>query len=189
MSTQRVSSTVIEPAGPVAPHDAPLQAGSQGRTSGTAPVPPSETQGTQTYQDTDRRQSAGEYEGGENRRTGVDRRAGVDRRLIDMGTPTGLERRRGPGRRRTDDRRSAEEGEMSDEQFEFVLAVDTYKRLNNRPFPTWTEILEVVKQLGYRKVAASTLNLTGAVSRSSTQSSPAPAPSAAPAPESDYLPG
>jgi len=190
MSTQRVSSLVDEATGPVEPLQVPVESGSHIRAATAAPVPPSETQGTLTYGDTDRRQSAGEYEGGENRRTGVDRRAGVDRRLIDMGAPTGLERRRGPGRRRTDDRRSAEEGEMSDEQFEFVLAVDTYKRLNNRPFPTWTEILEVVKQLGYRKVAASTLTLTGAVSRASTRAAEAPAtaPSAAP-PESDYLPG
>jgi hypothetical protein len=98
-------------------------------------------------------------DGVEKRKNIVDRRTGLDRRLVDLGAPTGLERRRGPGRRRTDDRRSAEEGEMSDEQFEFVLAIDTYKRLNNRPFPTWTEILEVVKQLGYRKVAASTIKL------------------------------
>ncbi len=98
-------------------------------------------------------------DGVEKRKNVVDRRTGLDRRLLDLGTPTGLERRRGPGRRRTDDRRSAEEGEMSDEQFEFVMAVDTYKRLNNRPFPSWTEVLEVVKQLGYRKVTASTIKL------------------------------
>jgi hypothetical protein len=85
--------------------------------------------------------------GAEDRRAGaVDRRAGVDRR-------SGLERRRGPGRRRSDMRRSAEEGEMSQEQFEFVMAIDEYKRMNNRPFPTWTEVLEVIKYLGYRKVA------------------------------------
>ncbi len=42
---------------------------------------------------------------------------------------------------------------MSPEQFEFIMAVDEYKRLNNRPFPTWTEVLEIVKHLGYRKVA------------------------------------
>lgn len=42
---------------------------------------------------------------------------------------------------------------MSDEQFEFVMAIDKYKRKNARPFPTWTEILEVIKALGYRKVA------------------------------------
>jgi DNA-binding phage protein len=33
------------------------------------------------------------------------------------------------------------------------MAVDEYKKLNNRPFPSWTEILEVIKALGYRKVA------------------------------------
>ena len=82
------------------------------------------------------------------RRTATDRRADakVDRR-------NGLERRRGPGRRRSDSRRSAEEGELSDEQFEFVMAMDEYKRTNKRPFPTWTEVLEVLKYLGYRKVS------------------------------------
>lgn len=79
--------------------------------------------------------------------SGEDRRESVvDRRL-------GLDRRRGPGRRRSDDRKSAEEGEMSDEQFEFLMAIDEYKRKNSAPFPTWTEVLEVIKTLGYRKVA------------------------------------
>ena len=41
---------------------------------------------------------------------------------------------------------------MTDEQFEFIMAIDQYKRINKRPFPTWTEVLEVVKALGYRKV-------------------------------------
>jgi len=107
----------------------------------------------------DRRKTSDNFSGVDERKNVVDRRTGLDRRVMEIGSPTGLERRRGPGRRRTDDRRSAEEGEMSDEQFEFVMAVDTYKRLNNRPFPTWTEVLEVVKQLGYRKVAASTIKL------------------------------
>ncbi len=40
---------------------------------------------------------------------------------------------------------------MSDEQFEFLMAIDDYKRLNDRPFPTWTEVLEVVKAIGYSK--------------------------------------
>ncbi len=42
---------------------------------------------------------------------------------------------------------------MSDEQFEFLMAIDEYKRKNTRPFPTWTEVLDVIKALGYRKVA------------------------------------
>jgi len=80
-------------------------------------------------------------------RIGDERRSSVvDRRL-------GLDRRRGPGKRRTDDRRAAEEGQMSDEQFQFLMAIDEYKRANARPFPTWTEVLEVIKALGYRKVA------------------------------------
>ena len=41
---------------------------------------------------------------------------------------------------------------MTDDQFEFIMAIDQYKRLNKRPFPTWTEVLEVIRVLGYRKV-------------------------------------
>ena len=74
------------------------------------------------------------------------RKSVVDRRL-------GLNRRRGPGHRRTEERRVAEEGEMTDEQFDFLMAIDRYKKENQRPFPTWTEVLEVIKALGYRKVA------------------------------------
>ena len=117
----------------------------------------------------DRRQRSDNFAGKDQRKSSSDRRAGIDRRVVDMGSPTGLERRRGPGRRRSDDRRSAEEGEMSDEQFEFIMAIDTYKRLNGRPFPTWTEILEVVKQLGYRKVAASTIKLPNNNGRCNTE--------------------
>jgi hypothetical protein len=80
------------------------------------------------------------------RRIGIDRRAGLDRRI-------GLDRRRGPGRRRSEDRRSAEEGQLSDEQFEFLMAINEYKKANARPFPTWTEVLEIIKALGYRKTA------------------------------------
>jgi hypothetical protein len=81
------------------------------------------------------------------RRKSDDRRGSVvDRRL-------GLDRRRGPGRRLAEDRKSAEEGQMSDEQFDFLMAIDEYKRKNARPFPTWTEVLDVIKALGYRKVA------------------------------------
>ncbi|OHB76765.1 MAG: hypothetical protein A2Z25_17795 [Planctomycetes bacterium RBG_16_55_9] len=76
-----------------------------------------------------------------------------DRRESVIDRRCGLDRRRGPGRRLTQERKSAEEGQMSDEQFEFVMAMDKYKRKNARPFPTWTEVLEVIKALGYRKVA------------------------------------
>lgn len=102
------------------------------------------------------------------RRVGIDRRqktaaqagyTGPDRRIADRREDTGLERRRGPGRRRADDRRSAEEGEMTTEQFEFVMAIETYKKVNRKMFPTWTEVLEVIEQLGYKKVEARTIKL------------------------------
>jgi len=107
-------------------------------------------------------------EGPDRRNSRVDRRTGLERRVLsteasgyngpdrrvaeDRRQATGLERRRGPGRRRADDRRSAEEGEMNSEQFEFVMAIETYKKVNRKMYPTWTEILEIIGQLGYRKV-------------------------------------
>lgn len=115
----------------------------------------------------------------------IDRRLGLDRRALaelakaaragslgedsDLSTPsrdivpagqdTGLERRRGPGRRRTDFTKSAEEGEMTSEQFLFIAAIEAFKRGNNKMFPTWTDVLEVVRLLGYRKTMPSELNL------------------------------
>jgi hypothetical protein len=83
----------------------------------------------------------------------VERRNGQERRRSLVDRRLGLDRRRGPGKRRSDDRRAAEEGQMSDEQFHFVMAIDEYKKANARPFPTWTEVLEIIKALGYRKVA------------------------------------
>ncbi len=87
---------------------------------------------------------------------------GPDRRksVVDQRTHgTGLERRRGPGRRRSDFMKAAEEGEMTHEQFLFIKAIDAYKRVNNKPFPTWTEVLEVIRKLGYRKTVESSLQL------------------------------
>jgi hypothetical protein len=82
----------------------------------------------------------------EEKRGSSDRREPVERRL-------GLDRRRGPGRRRGEIRKEAEEGEMSGDLLEFVMAVDEYKRVNSRPFPTWSEVFEIVHYLGYRRVA------------------------------------
>jgi hypothetical protein len=92
------------------------------------------------------------------RRGVVDERLGMDRRNRTRDCEfderrAELNRRRGPGRRRSDPRRSAEEGEMNDEQFGFLMAINEYKSLNKRPFPTWTEVLDIIHALGYRKIA------------------------------------
>lgn len=92
----------------------------------------------------------------------VDRRSGVDRRHAAEALglqQTGLERRRGPGRRLADSLKSAEEGEMNKEQFLFVMAIDAFKRANQKSFPSWTDVLEVIRLLGYRKTCASELSL------------------------------
>lgn len=109
---------------------------------------------------------------------------GPDRRqnVVDARTPgTGLERRRGPGRRRSDFTKSAEEGEMTPEQFLFIKAIDAYKRVNQRPFPTWTEVLEIIRKLGYRKTAETELDIPGA--EDWLESADAPA---FPEPEADF---
>jgi len=66
---------------------------------------------------------------------------------------SGLDRRRGPGRRRGEVRRAAEEGEITGELLEFIHTIDEYKRINERPFPSWSEVFEIIQYLGYRKVA------------------------------------
>jgi hypothetical protein len=45
---------------------------------------------------------------------------------------------------------------VEDEATAFKKAMDRYKRENRRPFPTWSEVLEVLRSLGYRKVADET---------------------------------
>jgi hypothetical protein len=91
----------------------------------------------------------------------VDRRVGLDRRAVAAAEQTNLERRRGPGRRLSEFVRDAEEGEMNKEQFMFLMAIDTFKRVNGKGFPSWSDVLEVVRKLGYRKTMASELNLGG----------------------------
>ena len=99
----------------------------------------------------------------------LDNRLGLDRRDLarfaaksgaaDSEDFTGLERRRGAGRRRTDFTKAAEEGEMTPEQFHFIAAVEAFKKSNTKMFPTWTDVLEIVRLLGYRKTMPSELNL------------------------------
>jgi hypothetical protein len=60
-------------------------------------------------------------------------------------------------RRRLDRRRQIDpttcERDYSDNEIEFMRSMDDYKRKSGRPFPTWSEVLEVLMSLGYRKVA------------------------------------
>src|SRR4051794_8111011 len=70
--------------------------------------------------------------------------------------PVAVERRSGKDRRDEPERRrqvdpTTCEKDYSDEEIDFMKAMDLYKRSNRRPFPTWSEVLEVLHSLGYRK--------------------------------------
>lgn len=97
----------------------------------------------------------------------VDRRLWTDRRATRVegqtqAAPSGMERRRGPGRRLSDFTRAAEEGELTKEQFLFLMAIEQFKRANCVTFPSWTDVLEVVRLLGYRKTMPMEVRLSAA---------------------------
>jgi hypothetical protein len=86
-----------------------------------------------------------------------DRRGG-DRRKRSI--PVAVERRSGKDRRQGERRRQVDpttcERDYNEDEIVFMKAMDQYKRANRRPFPTWSEVLEVLYALGYRKVAEPT---------------------------------
>jgi hypothetical protein len=93
-------------------------------------------------------------------RRGGDRRAREDRRKRSI--PVAMDRRSGKERRNQGERRrqvdpTTCEKDYSDEEIIFMKAMDQYKRANRRPFPTWSEVLEVLRSLGYRKTEEPTV--------------------------------
>jgi hypothetical protein len=90
-------------------------------------------------------------------RRGSDRR-GDDRRTKSEAVAV---ERRGEARRKTPRRRQIDpttcERDYNDEEIEFMQALDQYKRTSGRMFPTCSEILEVIRALGYQKVPGAAL--------------------------------
>jgi hypothetical protein len=87
-----------------------------------------------------------------------DRRGQGERRK--RHSPVPVERRGGSERRNGERRRQVDpttcERDYTDDEIEFMKSMDLYKRANRRPFPTWSEVLEVLRSLGYRKIEAAT---------------------------------
>jgi len=86
----------------------------------------------------------------------MERRAKSDRRRDDRrkeNMPVPADRRQGPRREKVQRRRQIDpttcEREYNDEEILFMQALDAYKRANGRMFPTCSEILEVIRGLGY----------------------------------------
>ena len=85
----------------------------------------------------------------------ADRRKGKDRRGEDRRKCTAqvaVERRQG-SRRKVQRRRQIDpttcERDYTDEEIEFMQELDAYKRASGRMFPTCSEILEVIRNMGY----------------------------------------
>ena len=72
----------------------------------------------------------------------------IDRRNM---KPAGERVPKGERRRQVDP--TTCEREYTEDEIAFMRAMDQYKRDNRRPFPTWSEVLEVLGSLGYRRVA------------------------------------
>lgn len=51
------------------------------------------------------------------------------------------------------ERRSRFSTAVDEEAMAFIKAIETYKEAKARPFPSWTEVLQIVRALGYRLVA------------------------------------
>jgi len=41
---------------------------------------------------------------------------------------------------------------FSSEELQFIKAIDKYKSQNHKHFLSWTEVLKIFKELGYKKV-------------------------------------
>ncbi len=49
------------------------------------------------------------------------------------------------------ERSSPAMAEVDAEALEFIAAIDRFKKEHGRPFPSWSEVLLIVRQLGYRR--------------------------------------
>lgn len=83
-----------------------------------------------------------------------DREVSIDRRRGECETAAApsLERRKKVQRRRQIDPTTCER-DYSIEEVEFMNAMDHYKRVSGRMFPTCSEVLEVIRGLGYVKLS------------------------------------
>ena len=88
-----------------------------------------------------------------NRRANDDRRETQERRKApqNVGTERRQSQRRKVARRRQIDPTTCER-DYSNDEIEFMQALDAYKRASGRMFPTCSEVLEVIRNLGYEKV-------------------------------------
>lgn len=69
-------------------------------------------------------------------------------------------RNRKNGRRLTTTMLAARDGNFTDEQAYFILAMEQWKAENKELYPKWSDVVEVMRLIGYRKVQAAASRLT-----------------------------
>jgi len=110
---------------------------------------------------------AGEKEVKIDRRQQDDRREeGIEEETIEAASPA-PERRQKVQRRRQIDPTTCER-DYSDDEVEFMNAMDEYKRTSGRMFPTCSEVLEVIRDLGYFRLSPAELALKNEESSDTT---------------------
>ena len=90
----------------------------------------------------------------------MERREREDRRK--EAKPIVMERRVKVQRRRQIDPTTCER-DYSDDEIQFMQALDAYKRTSGRMFPTCSEILEVIRDLGYVRTTPTTPTVTAEI--------------------------
>lgn len=83
------------------------------------------------------------------RRSASDRRTGERRTEdvpVEVDRRSGAERRKGPRRKR-----SINQYDLEADTLEFINAINAFKAQMGRPFPTWSEVLGILRSLGYEK--------------------------------------
>ncbi len=91
-------------------------------------------------------------------RRGNERRNGTESTATLEAAPVAGEPRRKKQRRRQIDPTTCER-DYSGDEIEFMQAMDAYKRAAGRMFPTCSEILEVIRSLGYVRLSVEQLAL------------------------------
>jgi len=84
-----------------------------------------------------------------------------------------LEPRQKVNRRRQIDPTTCER-DYTEHEVEFMNALDDYKRKSGRMFPTCSEVLEVIRSLGYVKLSASELLSVPGATQSAASAKPMP---------------
>jgi hypothetical protein len=123
----------------------------------------------------------------------IDRRRSEERRLAEqasgdqpLAAAPQLERRKKVNRRRQIDPTTCER-DYTEDEVEFMNALDEYKRRSGRMFPTCSEVLEVVRDLGYMKLPPAEFEALRGATASAASAKPMPTdwPASIAAEESD----